>query len=1100
MRRTYLMMIYNHFARAACLILLFISFKTSAQFDPDFKTGEELYEEAMQLFYQEENQQAIDLFDQINENDSLYADACGNKAVCLSRLEKSAKALEFAKLALELDPYDARKYDLLGEIYELEEDYKNSKLVYKEALNYFPVNQQFMCNLGTAAYELGEEKEAFELFKKSNDISLIRGLPNYFLADLCHKEDLPTQGYLAMLTHLALNPESFNSFTALTYLEDISDGALGDPGRVGEKVVPREFEELDVLFRNKVAFSSKFKTPSKFDFAFVKQGYLILSQITENPPEGDNYWTKTYVPIYQEVMKREDFDLLMLLVMASSDNGAIQKELKKNKQKVIDFKNWFSGRLAEQNKDLKTDIPGEDKTYNKIYHDNGQIRGLGEIRNDQLEGTWHLYDESGALSIIGNFMDGNAHGEWNYYNEEGLASKMLTFKNNQVHGPYEIYHENGALKESGNYNEEEIEGKVEGFGRSGVLENVENFDSGKREGEAIYYFVNGNPEYKFSYKENRLEGKLVEYYPTGEEYSISNIVEGQRQGKTITKYLNGNTIEEKNYKDGDLEGPYLSWYPDGTPKSVGKAAKNSIAGEWKEYYENGVISEKSFFGENGKLSGTKEFYNENGELYEISTYSKGNLTQVQYFDNSGKEVHNAKLKGGNIYSKYFDHLLQIKSEGLYENGEREGDWKFYNNGQLAEIEPYKAGLLNGQNITYYPDGKTRSIFNYEEDKLNGKYISYNRFGQVYYQGFYRNGLREGLYQSFYADGTPSSELYYNKGKQVGTAKYFAPNGKLDFTYTFDNKGDLVNYTSYDTLERPTDEINLEFGKAYYELKYPTGEKYTHGTYINSELNGEREWYYPDGSVRTKGSYFNDERMGEWSTVDPSGIKLSEISYYNGDVHGTLKEYYYNGNKEIEGTYHRGNEEGMYTRYYEDGSKRSESEFVGGELHGKAIYYNLDGNVLMIRYYDRGRMTAYSYNGENNKEVDPIPIENETGKITAYYPNGNKSFEYSIENGWFVDDYYQYHEDGSILQESFFEKDLHAKPRKTYWKNGKLRSVYNYKLGELNGLCVRYNENGSKMLEHNYMSGELHGWTHIYDANGKKKFSLLYYNGSMIAMN
>ncbi|MCK5256606.1 MAG: toxin-antitoxin system YwqK family antitoxin, partial [Deltaproteobacteria bacterium] len=67
-------------------------------------------------------------------------------------------------------------------------------------------------------------------------------------------------------------------------------------------------------------------------------------------------------------------------------------------------------------------------------------------------------------------------------------------------------------------------------------------------------------------------------------------------------------------------------------------------------------------------------------------------------------------------------------------------------------------------------------------------------------------------------------------------------------------------------------------------------------------------------------------------------------------------------------------------------------------------------------------------------------------------------------------------------------------KKEYYPDGKLKSVHNYKKGELEGIAIFYHPNGSLKERANYRKGKRERITTTYYESGKLKGEISYVNG------
>jgi len=86
---------------------------------------------------------------------------------------------------------------------------------------------------------------------------------------------------------------------------------------------------------------------------------------------------------------------------------------------------------------------------------------------------------------------------------------------------------------------------------------------------------------------------------------------------------------------------------------------------------------------------------------------------------------------------------EIKSEGNYRNGKKEGLW-----------------------VSWYRGGEKASEGNYRNGKKEGLWISWNYNGQKLDEGNYRNGKLEGLWIIWWNNGRKWEERNYRNGELI----------------------------------------------------------------------------------------------------------------------------------------------------------------------------------------------------------------------------------------------------------------------------------------------------------------------------------------------
>jgi len=135
-------------------------------------------------------------------------------------------------------------------------------------------------------------------------------------------------------------------------------------------------------------------------------------------------------------------------------------------------------------------------------------------------------------------------------------------------------------------------------------------------------------------------------------------------------------------------------------------------------------------------------------------------------------------------------IIKKKAINYYDNGKVSLEYnilsngnsvyiKYYKNGKLKSITPYKNKMLNGECIAFYENGDTSSIINYINNKANGKSIVFFKNHKIWEIIDYDNGEISNI-NIWNRD---SKHLVVNGN---GTAKLFYENGNLKGIVTFKN--------------------------------------------------------------------------------------------------------------------------------------------------------------------------------------------------------------------------------------------------------------------------------------------------------------------------
>jgi len=227
--------------------------------------------------------------------------------------------------------------------------------------------------------------------------------------------------------------------------------------------------------------------------------------------------------------------------------------------------------------------------------------------------------------------------------------------------------------------------------------NYTNIDSVR---QGIWEESIDGTKYTGEYKDGKKNGVWYCYNDYNQKIQkLETFKDGLREGIYLEFNPNGIIIKEEFYKKGLLHGickEYDVWdlktntvYINGKIQGIKKSYYTNMA----KSYEQGVtnIMEESFYLD-GLKNGSTKWYNKNDKLLAQYNYVNDTLSgeQLTFYEDgttvkTKENYKNNKLHGLNI--EYFPNGI-IKIEGYYDNGEKSGIWKEYDEkGKL--IKTYK---------------------------------------------------------------------------------------------------------------------------------------------------------------------------------------------------------------------------------------------------------------------------------------------------------------------------------------------------------------------------------------------------------------------------
>ena len=183
-------------------------------------------------------------------------------------------------------------------------------------------------------------------------------------------------------------------------------------------------------------------------------------------------------------------------------------------------------------------------------------------------------------------------------------------------------------------------------------------------------------------------------------------------------------------------------------------------GLWKKHFEGTdvVRYEGAFF--HGKEVGEFKFYkNNNGKPLLVATkiFNKSDdVAQIKFFNDYGKLISEGHMNGKayvgtwKYYQNNGENLLTI--EHYNNNGEPHGErLVYYENGEVAEIQHYVNGKLEGKSKWFSEENVVLKEYAYVNGELHGTAKYYNPKGKLITEGEYKNGKKTGIWK-FYENG------------------------------------------------------------------------------------------------------------------------------------------------------------------------------------------------------------------------------------------------------------------------------------------------------------------------------------------------------------
>lgn len=1066
-------------------------------------TSQEYIQQGIKLHDEEDYEGAIKKFKQVTSGDSLYTLAMYEQAYSLYMNKKYEECIAICDEAL---LYPENEYEMnfwvqkgnsLDELKKFEEALAS----YDHALKKYPYSTRLLINKGISYDKNEKTQEAIKIYKKILELNPNTASAHYRLGQIAYNEDKPVECFLSLTTFLLLEQNTQRSNNALFLLDNFA-GNKSDGKKQNVTLSPEGsdgFDDVEGLFRNRIALNKNYKIPTQADQDIMKQLHLILTQIKYDPAKK-GFWNTFYVPFYEKLMKEDQYEGLTYTMLKSSTNKNIEQLAIKKSKVVSEFLTWAIAAWQQQHLREVVEKDGKKITYAKMA-DGGTLTARGPINetNNVGYGTWEYYDKSGYVSTIMNFnANGDKEGEFVQFSAPNRKSISGFLKANELNGLAKIYFNSGQVKETKNFEKGKLVGERILYYPSGKIYAKMNYNKESQlDGPADYFYENGKIRDKVIYKNGLREGKGESYNPQGILLAKINYLKDKLEGDVFFYNHKGKIKAEKKYKADFYNGIIKEYNSKGILINESNYAEGILVGKSNTFYNDGAKKTELELDEKGKQNGFQKYYDYDGKLYLQNDFKKGNYAGYKYFDKEGKIISEATLKGNQLPYKAYTADGTLQSEGLYKDSNKEGEWKYYDNyGNLESKVTYVKDKMVGTLYNYFENGNVKEEMVYKDGLKHGKYTQYYINGKIQSEGQYYNDLAYGEWKFYNQLGKMYRNSFYENDELNGIANDYFPNSKIKSRILYE--GHSKNKTLlFDTSGVCFDTIQYSGTEGIIIEKNPLGKISAEYIYHNGDIDGQYKSFYGDGTLHFTKTFIEGQAFGEAKIFHPNK-KLAHMYYTLNDEKDSIETFYNTeGIKTDEYLFSEDLIQGKYHSYDDKGNLDTEGEYVDGKRNGKWTYYSSDKEIYMIRYYDHGKWIGYSYMDKTNKELPMIKIKEADNTITTYFSNGNKAFEAHYNKGLFQGSYTIYYSNAKKMVSKTFKDDEETGTTEKYFTNGKLQSTTEYLFDLKHGKSIEYNDAGVKISESNYYLSDLHGESITYDKAGKVLNQSQYYYGDLI---
>jgi len=518
------------------------------------------------------------------------------------------------------------------------------------------------------------------------------------------------------------------------------------------------------------------------------------------------------------------------------------------------YKTWLENGILEKEIHYSVGkLDGPSITWWPNGNKKGEINYLaGEP--DGAVSTWYMNGQKKEEYFSSN---GKKEGIHNTWFENGQKRFEHTYVKGRLNGSSSIWYSVGQKKESGNYKNGEPSGYFTFWNENGQRREEGSFDAGKKEGLYTYWHDNGQKRQEIYYRIGKRNGETTVWWPNGQKKKTGTNKDGKPIGQWNYWSENGTLLKGKKstkkpkkipLKRENATTPAPIKQQDGPYATLTPAPIKQQDGPYATFYDNGMIKEKGRYLK-GKKEGEWRSYNSKGQVLQLEIYSAGKITDFK--------------KPGVIkkYVTYHDNG-RIKGEGVVNNGERDGEWKIYNQkGDLAKIAYFDFGEL----IVERQTDITKDLVDYHDN------------GRIKAEGKTFYGHRDGKWKFYNESGKLSKTAYYLLGEVV----------------TEENPDDTQEFVSYHANGRLKEKgiTDKDIRTGEWKIWNSKGKLSKIVLYENGQIVIEKDpkkikdvvTFHDNGRIKEQGQTYMGHRDGKWKFYNEKGKLNRTILYLVGDV-------------------------------------------------------------------------------------------------------------------------------------------------------------------------------------------------------------------------
>jgi tetratricopeptide (TPR) repeat protein len=337
----------KHLYKLLLFFLLAIVGKTTlAQNNEDANS---LIKEGVQLSNQAKYAEAIDKYNQALKIDpaNVYADY--QLAYSLFALNKGKEAIPYIEKVIKANTaLNAGAYDLLGNIYDKDNETEKAIEAYKEGIKIKPDYQRLYYNLGLVYFRVKQyaeaEKYAIEAIKLDSKHASSQRM--YALVTFHQNKRVPA--LLGLCSFILLEPNTQRSAEAYNNIQHILQGGVlkETNGNTTIPVSPTEAKETASLNMviTKTVLSGQTKKLTGIDLLEfeLKNIFISAGQLSEKKTDK-SFFDKFFVDYFYKLAQSANMPAFTRLVSSSASKEEYAKWAGNHNKEVVDLDSWVKG-------------------------------------------------------------------------------------------------------------------------------------------------------------------------------------------------------------------------------------------------------------------------------------------------------------------------------------------------------------------------------------------------------------------------------------------------------------------------------------------------------------------------------------------------------------------------------------------------------------------------------------------------------------------------------------------------------------------------------------------------------------------------------------